>query len=123
MVGALRQHEESTAWKTRDSFERDLVHLGWTLAQERGGVPGIRTLNSLNEDLEQQNHELTRQLEAVRRAKDHATARCNEISEALECERLDVSLRAGEADFWLDQYQQLQERCRSLEDQLISNNR
>jgi hypothetical protein len=90
VVGALRQHEESTAWKTQDSFERDLIHLSWTLAQEWGGVPGLRTLNCLNEDLAQQNHKLTCQLEAVCRTNDHVMARYNEISEALECKHLDV---------------------------------
>jgi hypothetical protein len=126
VAGALREEQRSLAWETRDKFERDLIHLGWILAQEGGRIPpgeaNLLTLRALNASLEQQIHELTRQIEAVRRVSDHATARCNELSEALECERLDVSLRAGEADFWLEEYQHLQGKYRSLEDQLTKHN-
>jgi hypothetical protein len=66
---ALGDENESLAWKIRDQYERDLIHLGWTLAQEGGQVPptdaNLVTLSTLNCTLEQQNHQLTSQLEAL----------------------------------------------------------
>jgi hypothetical protein len=118
VVEAPRDDEESSAWKTRDKYEQDLIHLGWTLAHEGGQVPpnkaNLMMLSALNEALECQNCQMAFQLEAVHQVN-------NQLNEELKCEHFDSSLQADKADFWLDEVKDLQERYRILEDQLFNS--
>jgi hypothetical protein len=115
---ALADEQESSAWKNHDRYKRDLIHLGWTLAHEGGTIPppeaNLLTLSAFNEALQCHSHQLTSQLEAVHRLN-------TELTKELKCERLDISLRASEADFWQDQHQYLQERYQELEGWLLDS--
>ena len=52
---------------------------------------------------------------------EQASNKYNELLEELECERFDMSLKAGETEFWLHQYKQLQEKYSELEELLECN--
>jgi hypothetical protein len=115
----LGDKQESCTWKNCDSYEQDLIHLGWTLAHEgESAIPppeaNLMTLSAFNDALQHRSHQLTTQLEAVCQLN-------KELTKELECECLNVSLRASEADFWQDQLQHLQEKYRELEDRLLES--
>jgi hypothetical protein len=117
LITEVCERANSSAWNVRDNYEQDLIHLGWAFAHEEQQVPahssGTMNLPSptaLNRELESRNHQLNTQLQALRRAHDHAVMRCNEVTEALEMERLNTDLRAGDADFWQEQYEYAQKR-------------
>ena len=122
---ALEETKGSSAWDTRNQYEQDLIRLGWTLAHEGRRVPhdeaSAATLGAYNEALERQNHSLKLLAEASRRRAVQLTTVNNELREDLECERLDASLRAGEAALWLDEYQHLQKRYTELEKRLLDS--
>jgi hypothetical protein len=104
---ALGNKQESSAWKNCNCYKQDLINLGWTLAHEGGIVPppkaNFLTLSAFNKVLQCCSHQLTSQLEAIHQLN-------TELTKELECECLNISLRAGKANFWQDQYQYLQER-------------
>jgi hypothetical protein len=126
---AIRNTADSSAWKIRGTFEQDLIRLGWDIAHEHGRPPQNR---NAFEELEQRLHVQRTSTELQRRLKDQALEECkelhrlneqasdkyNELLEELETERVDVSLKAGETEFWLHQYKQLREKYSELEELL-----
>jgi hypothetical protein len=115
----LGDKQESCAWKNCNSYEWDLIHLEWTLAHKgESAIPppeaNLMTLSAFNDALQCHSHQLTTQLEAVCQLN-------KELTKELECEHLNVSLRASEADFWQDQLQHLQKKYRELEDRLLES--
>jgi hypothetical protein len=124
VAGVLGNSKSSLAWETRNKYEQDMIRLGWTMAHEGKNVPHneatAATLGAYNEALEQQNHRLTQQVEALRRLNTQITAQSNELREDLECECLDASLRAGEAALWLDEYWHIQKKYAELENRQLN---
>ena len=129
---AIGNTADSSAWKIRGTFEQDLIRLRWDLAHEQG-CP-LQNRNAFG-DLEQRLHVQRTNTELQRCLKDQALEECkelhrlneqasnkyNELLEELECERFDVSLKAGETEFWLHQYKQLREKYSELEELLECN--
>jgi hypothetical protein len=115
----LREERGSSAWKTQERFEKDLIQIGWTLAIEAGrsGQGAAAAIESL----EQRNYYLQTHAECMTRLRDKAIEQCEELREELACERLDVELRGGEADFWLRQFDDAQKAHSDLQQYLIDN--
>jgi len=108
-----------SAWKTHDQYEQKLIRLGWDLAHEGGRLPEPE-LNAIKA-LEQRNHQLQIRLDGWCQSNHCAVKERNKLVEELECERLEASLRKGEADFWRDQYDYIQKEYSKLEDKLIES--
>ena len=115
---AIGDTSDSSAWKIRGTYEQDLIRLGWDLAHEHGRP--LQQERSALETLEQRLHVQRTEIEILRRLNDQASNKYNELLEELECERFEVSLKAGEADLWLNQYRQLHEQHLELEARLAS---
>jgi len=54
----------------------------------------------------------------LQRLSDIASEQCEELQKELKCEKLDSSLRGGEANLWLGQYKFLVEQYEALKIQL-----
>ena len=108
-VIAADMHESiTTAWKTRDRYEQDLVTLGWTLALEdhpAGPEKDARAaLGAKIDILVLDIQKITLHLEAAQRSRDEASRRNKELQEELEYAQLSASLYEGEADLWKEQH-------------------
>ena len=112
-----KDHTDDSAWTMRDQYEQKLIRLGWDLAHEGGRLPEPE-VNAIKA-LEQRNHQLQIQLEGWCNTSHCAARERIELIEELECERLDASLRGGEADFWQSQYEYIQKEYFKLEEKLI----
>jgi hypothetical protein len=120
LVGrVLGEEQGSSAWKIQERYEADLIQLGWALAVEAGrlGQGAAATIQSL----EQRNYYLQTRAECIKRLRDEALEQCEELREELECERLDVELRSGEADFWLRQFKDAQKAYSDLQQYVAEN--
>jgi hypothetical protein len=117
MKNITRDPTYESAWSIRDQYEQKLIRLGWDLAHEGGRLsePEINAVKAL----EQRNHQLQIQVDGWCHSNRCAAKERNELVEALECERLDASLRGGEADFWKSQYEYIQKEYSKLERKLI----
>jgi hypothetical protein len=116
---ALQDRARSSAWDVRDKFEQNLISLGWDLAHERGRMP--RSATEVIAMLEQRIHRLNFQVEGLKAHNSRASDQYNDILQELEGERLDVSIRGWEIEFWQDQYEHLQGRYRALEEQMLGH--
>ena len=116
---ALQDTTKSSAWDVCDRFEQDLIRLGWDLAREGGHLP--RMVNEVVGRLEQQIHRLKFHMESLKAHNNRASEQYNKILQELESERLDVSIRGWEIEFWQDQYEHLQERYTALEEQMLGH--
>jgi hypothetical protein len=105
----------SSAWKDRENYERDLVHLGWIIAYETERVSPEDTNNTILsayvDTLRREKQRLCQQLASARQLNERATQRYKELYEELELERFDLSLRNGEAEFWRDEFLRLRHKC------------
>jgi hypothetical protein len=117
MRDAGMEHKDDSAWTIRDQYEQKLIRLGWDLAHEGGRLPEPE-VNAIRA-LEERNHQLQIQLEGWRKAALDAAKERMELIEELDCERLDASLRGGEADFWQSQYEYIQQEYFKLEEKLL----
>ena len=102
-------HESiTTAWKTRDRYEQDLVMLGWTLALEdhpAGPEKDARAALGAKVDmLVLDIQKITLHLEVAQRSRDEASRRNKELQEELEYMQLSASLYEGEAELWKEQH-------------------
>jgi hypothetical protein len=71
--------------------------------------------------LRQQKHYLATQVENLQCTSHQAAIRIKELLEELESEQFDMSLRAGEANFWQDQYEYIHKKYSELEERMIHN--
>ena len=126
LITQVMEESNSSAWQTHDHYEEDLVHLGWTLAHEGGRVPSkethASTMSTINQTLEQQNHQLKTQLEALRHINTTTNAWCKELSEVLNDEHLNTLIQSNEAFLLDEQCKNLKARCISLQSQLQDGN-
>ena len=114
---ALRDTAKSSAWDVRDKYEQDLIRLGWDMAHEGGRLP--QPVTDAVGAVEQRVHRLNLQLGILKKLNERASEQYNEILQELEDDRLDLSLRGWEAEFWHDQYKYLQERYKVLEERVL----
>jgi hypothetical protein len=116
---AVYHPSESAAWNIHKRYERDLIQTGWDIARENGRISpeGINA----NELLRQQKHYLATQVESLQRTSHQAAIKIKELSEELESEQFDMSLCAGDANFWQDQYEYIHKKYSELEEQMIRN--
>jgi hypothetical protein len=119
MGQVLGEEQGSSAWRIQERYEEDLIQIGWALAIE-AGRSGQGAAAAI-ETLEQRVYYLQTHAECMRRLRDEALERCKELREELACERLDVELRGGEADFWLRQFKDAHDAYADLQQYVVEN--
>jgi hypothetical protein len=119
VINSVNNPEGNSAWKTRDRYERELVLLGWDLAneQKQESHPSITAIEAIMG----RNHYLMQELETFYRRNIRAAEPQNELPEELEDEHIDTALPNIEAEFWQDQYEYIQRRYMDLEERYISS--
>ena len=119
LITQVMEENNSSAWWTHEWYEKDLIHLGWTLAHEGGQVPPKETraltMSAINQTLEQQNHQLKTQLEALRHINTTTNAWCKELTKVLNDKCLNILIQSNKAFLLDNQCKNLKARCISLE--------
>ena len=96
-INCVNNPEGNSAWKTRNRYERELILLGWDLANEQGR-PSLSI--STVEVVMGCNHYLMQELETLYRRNIRAAKFYNELLKELKGERVDAALPNNKAEFW-----------------------